>query len=226
MSLILLLETATDICSIGISRGEELLSLVEIDEMAAHAARINELILQACRDAGCQLAEINAVAVSKGPGSYTSLRVGTATAKGICYALDKPLIAIDTLESIARASRQTTAGKWLYCPMIDARRMEVYTTFFDQDFQILQDTHPLIVEPTVFDDYLQQDYQIVLAGNGSEKCRKILPESIYWEEVNCSAAHLVDQAQFSFLHQQFEDLAYFEPFYLKKPNITKSKKRL
>lgn len=224
--LLLLLETATDICSIGISREDQLLCLVEIDERADHAARINELILQACKEAGCRLPEINAVAISKGPGSYTSLRVGTATAKGICYALDKPLIAVDTLESIARASRQTQKDKWLYAPMIDARRMEVYTTLFDENFNVLEATHPLIIEPDVFDHYLDKDYKIVLSGNGSEKCLEVLPKTIHWQDVKCSATHLVELARHAYEKQQFEDLAYFEPFYLKKPNITKSKKRL
>lgn len=224
--MLLLLETATDICSIGVSRDGELVSLVEIDERADHAARINELILEACRKAGGKLADVDAVAVSKGPGSYTSLRVGTATAKGICYALDKPFIAVDTLHAIARASRQKKDGKWLYAPMIDARRMEVYTTLYDQDFKVLEDTHPLVVEPDVFDDYLSRGYRIVLAGNGSEKCLEVLPENIHWEDVKCSAAHLVDLARIAYRDQRFEDLAYFEPFYLKQPNITKSKKRL
>lgn len=224
--LLLLLETATDICSIGISRGEELLSLVAIDERADHAARINELILDACRRAGCKLAEVDAVAVSKGPGSYTSLRVGTATAKGICYALDKPLIAVDTLESIARATKPPGNGKCLYSPMIDARRMEVYAAFFDQDFKVLQATHPLIIEPDVFDVYLEKGYSVVISGNGAAKCRPVLPSAVRWQDVKCSAAHMVGLAREAFLKKDFVDLAYFEPFYLKKPNITQSKKRL
>jgi tRNA threonylcarbamoyladenosine biosynthesis protein TsaB len=223
---LLLLETATDICSIGIGRNGQLSGLVEIDERADHAARINELILEACRQADCALTDIDAVAVSKGPGSYTSLRVGTATAKGICYALDKPLIAVDTLEAIARAGRQSTEGKWLYAPMIDARRMEVYTTFFDQDFEVLKAAHPLIVEPDVFSAYTERGFQIVLAGNGSEKCLEILPDNMLWQDVKCSARHLLQLAGEAFQNGQFEQIAYFEPFYLKKPNITKSKKRL
>lgn len=226
MPQILLLETATDICSIGICRDEKLLSLVQIGEQADHVAKINELILSACKEAGCKLGEIDAVALSKGPGSYTSLRVGTATAKGICFALDKPLIAVDTLESIARASRQTTAGKYLYSPMIDARRMEVYTTFFDQDDQVLEAAHALVVDASVFDKYLEQGYQIIIAGNGAEKCLPVLPDRVQLVEVSCSAAHLVMLANLAFQAGQFEDIAYFEPFYLKPPNITKAKKRL
>lgn len=224
--MILLLETATDLCSIGIGQDGQLLSLVEIAERADHAARINELILEACRQAGCRLAELDAVALSRGPGSYTSLRVGTATAKGICFALDKPLIAIDTLEALARAAQQEEHASFLYCPMIDARRMEVYTAFYDQDMQVIKTAHPLVVEAGVFDAFLEAGYRIVLAGNGAEKCRPVLPDSILFSGVDCSAVHLALPAQQAFQNQAFEDLAYFEPFYLKPPNITQAKKRL
>lgn len=226
MPLLLLLETATDICSIGLCRDGELLSLVEIDERADHAARINELILEACRQANVALEIIDAVAVSKGPGSYTSLRVGAATAKGICYALDKPLVAADTLEAIARASQTAEAGTWRYAPMIDARRMEVYTAIYDQHFQLLQPAHPLIIEPDVLAPFLDDGAGIVIAGNGAAKSLPILSGNIQLQEVRCSAAHLVDLAQESFRQNRFEDIAYFEPLYLKPPNITKSKKRL
>ena len=224
--MILLLETATDICSIGISRGRELLGLVEIGDRADHAARINELILRVCAQAGCKLTDLDAVAISQGPGSYTSLRVGLATAKGICFALNKPLIAVDTLTAIAKASRQEENDKFLYCPMIDARRMEVYTAFFDATFQRLKAPHPLIVDEETFAAYLEDGYQPVIAGNGAEKCRTVLPASIRYVEVRCSAGHLVEEAFNRFLKGQFEDLAYFEPTYLKPPNVTKSKRRL
>lgn len=223
--MLLLLETSTDICSIGISRANELLSLVEIDGRN-HAARINELILQACREAGCSLQEIKAVVISKGPGSYTSLRVGTATAKGICYALNIPLIAVDTLSSLARASWQADAGQTQYYPMIDARRMEVYTACFDQDLKLLQPPHPLIVEADTFAEPLANGTHLVLSGNGAEKCGKILPDTVQILPVLCSAAHLVHDAHLAYQQQTFEDIAYFEPLYLKPPNITKPKRRL
>lgn len=224
--MLLLLETSTDICSIGVSRAGELLSLVEIDDRN-HAARINELILQACREANCTLQDIAAVVISKGPGSYTSLRVGTATAKGICYALNIPLIAVDTLRSLAQAAAQQTGIQQAqYCPMIDARRMEVYTAFYDQELQLLQPAHPLIVEADTFDEQLAHGFQVVLCGNGAEKCREILPESVEILPIKCSAAHLVNDAHRAFQQQDFEDIAYFEPLYLKPPNITKPKKRL
>ncbi|MCB0628177.1 MAG: tRNA (adenosine(37)-N6)-threonylcarbamoyltransferase complex dimerization subunit type 1 TsaB [Lewinella sp.] len=224
--MLLLLETATDICSIGISREDELLSLVEIDERADHAARINELILQACREAVCTLKDIQAVALSKGPGSYTSLRVGTATAKGICYALNLPLIAVDTLTTLIQASMQEGATDVLYCPMIDARRMEVYTAWYDTQLNLLKPPHPLIIEADTFAEQLAADTRIILSGNGAPKCRSILPTDIEISPVVCSAAHLVSEAHRAFREQRFEDIAYFEPLYLKPPNITKPRQRL
>lgn len=203
-----------------------MLSLVEIGERADHAARINELILQACKEAGCTLAEIAAVALSRGPGSYTSLRVGTATAKGICFALNKPLLAVDTLQAIARASRQGDSEKCLYAPMIDARRMEVYTTFYDGHLRVLEPAHPLVVTSEVFSTYLENGYRIVISGNGAEKCIPVLPGEIRFNPVFCSAAHLAAPAHRRFRRNQFEELAYYEPFYLKSPNITQSRRRL
>ena len=224
--MLLLLETATDICSIGISRNGEILSLVEIGERIDQAARINELILRACEEAATTLDKLDAVAISRGPGSYTSLRVGTATAKGICFALDKPLIAVDTLHSIALASRQEGSSKILYCPMIDARRMEVYTSFYNEKFKLVKAAHPLIVKSDSFATFMEQGYQIALAGNGAQKCLSILPESVFYQDIKCSAAHLSQLAQTAYREKKFEDLAYFEPLYLKPPNITKAKKRL
>jgi tRNA threonylcarbamoyladenosine biosynthesis protein TsaB len=226
-SIILILETATDICSIGISREKELLSLVEIDERADHAARINELILEACRQANCTLKDLDAVAISKGPGSYTSLRVGTATAKGICYALQLPLIAIDTLTALARASSAQVANEnALYCPMIDARRMEVYTAWFDAALNSRRPPHPLIIDADIFEKELEKGRKVVLSGNGAPKCRAVLPAEIEILPIICSAAHLVFDAHLAYQTQQFEDIAYFEPLYLKPPNITKPKSRL
>lgn len=226
MPTLLLLETATDICSVGISRDDQLLSLVEIGERADHAARINELILEAAREAGVTLPELDAVVISKGPGSFTSLRVGTATAKGICFALDKPMLAIDTLTSIAHAAHLPGPERRLYCPMIDARRMEVYTAFYDQDLRPVKPIHPLIVDAHVFDDYLRQGYQIMIAGNGAEKCLTVLPETVHLLDIRCSASHLLSPALSAYREGRFEDLAYFEPQYLKSPNITTPRKRL
>lgn len=228
MRRILLIETATDICSVALTIGEEIVALKEIGQRADHAARINQLILQVCAAGDITLPDLDAVALSSGPGSFTSLRIGTATAKGICYALDKPLIVVDTLGALARASRQLSPpdGPTLYCPMIDARRMEVYTAFYGQDMQLLSPPHALIITPESFDEQLRAGYQIVLSGNGAEKCLSVLPDTIGFAPIYCSATHLAAPAGEAWQKQDFADIAYFDPRYLKSPNITKAKKRL
>lgn len=227
MPKFLLLETATEICSVGISKDETLLALAESEEQYSHVSKITTLIEQCLKQTGLALTDLDAIAVSKGPGSYTALRVGTATAKGICYALEKPLLAIDTLEALARASTQIAKQKIIYAPMIDARRMEVYTAFFDAEFNLLKEAHPLILEDTTFIEYLETGFQIVISGNGAEKCQSILKNTaIRHEKIVCSATHLAGLTQEHYRDKVFEDLAYYAPFYLKPPNITTPKKNL
>ncbi len=227
MALILHIETATGICSAGISRGDQMLSLQSTAEGYQHASRITLLIEQCLKEAGCGLAELDAVALSSGPGSYTSLRVGTATAKGICYSLDKPLIVVDTLQALALASLRREQEDALYFPMIDARRMEVYTAGYDAANELIQPPQALIVETDTFDELLKAGHTLVLSGDGAEKCRKVLPgEQLIYSPVFCSAAHLLPLALIAFEGENFADLAYYSPFYLKSPNITKPKKLL
>lgn len=227
MALILHLETATDICSIGLSRGTQMLSLHHAAAGYQHAARITLLINRCLEEAKVNLEEIEAVALSSGPGSYTSLRVGAATAKGICYSLDKPLIVVDTLRSLALASLSQEREEALYYPMIDARRMEVYTAGFDAANEPVAPPAAIIVDEHTFSEPLQAGQQIVLSGNGAEKCRAVLPtDNIVYSTVACSAAHLLPLALIAFEQEDFEDVAYYSPFYLKPPNITKPKPRL
>ena len=157
MPLILNIESATDICSVCISKNAETLSLQEADKEYSHTSKITILIERCCAEAGITLKQLDAVAVSKGPGSYTSLRVGASTAKGICYALDKPLITIDTLQSIALATFKKAKQATFYAPMIDARRMEVYTSLFDKDLNLVQETHAKIIDEQSFQDYFQNE---------------------------------------------------------------------
>ena len=227
MPKFLLLETATEVCSVGISENNQLLALAESKEQYTHVSKITILIEECLKQTGLELSELDAIAVSRGPGSYTALRVGTATAKGICYALEKPLLAIDTLESLARASNESSEEKVLYAPMIDARRQEVYTAFFDSNFNVLQEAHPLILTETTFAEYLEEGFQIITSGNGAEKCQSIVKNTaIQYEKIVCSAAHLVKLAKERYANKAFEDLAYYAPFYLKPPNITTPKKNL
>jgi tRNA threonylcarbamoyladenosine biosynthesis protein TsaB len=225
MALILNIETATDICSVCVSRGAKILSLKESDQGYDHAAQIT-LMIEAClKEAGCKIDELAAVAVSRGPGSFTALRIGAATAKGICYSLGVPLIAIDTLQSLALATSLKEKKQALYCPMIDARRMEVYTAVFDAAGQPLTEAHSLIVQNDSFSQYLNEGQELVFSGNGAGKCRGALDSpAMHFSDVTCSAKHLVELAAQAFQEEAFSDIAYFSPFYLKPPNITNPKK--
>ena len=227
MSLILHIETATDICSIGLSRGSQLLSIHNAAAGYQHAAQITLLIQRCLEESGASLAELDAVALSSGPGSYTSLRVGGATAKGICYSLDKPLIVVDTLQSLALASLKQEREEALYYPMIDARRMEVYTAGFDAANEQIEAPKAIIVDELTFSEQWRAGHRIVLSGNGAEKCRSVLSgKDIIYSPVACSAAHLLPLALIAYEKEQFEDVAYYSPFYLKPPNITKPRPRL
>jgi tRNA threonylcarbamoyladenosine biosynthesis protein TsaB len=227
MATILHLETTTDICSIAISEGSQLLALQEISQFSDHAAKITILIQTCLQQTDLSLNDLDAVAVSQGPGSYTALRIGVSTAKGICYALNKPLIAVDTLQALAMATLQLEQKTALYCPMMDARRMEVYCSIFDHNHQLVQEAAALNIEADTFDRYFQDGHALVFSGNGAEKCRAVLTNELaHFSPVVCSAAHLIPLAAQAFDNQQFADLAYFEPFYLKPPNITVPKNQM
>lgn len=227
MPLILLIETATDICSIGLSRGGRLLCLRDAEANYQHAAQITLLIGRCLEEAGIELEGLDAVALSSGPGSYTSLRVGAATAKGICFSLGKPLIVVDTLQALALACLQREREEALYYPMIDARRMEVYTAGFDAANERMEAPKAIVVDERTFREQQQAGHRIVLCGNGAEKCRAVLPAgNILFSPVLCSAAHLLPLALIACEQGKFEDVAYYSPFYLKPPNITTPRLRL
>jgi tRNA threonylcarbamoyladenosine biosynthesis protein TsaB len=228
MSIILNIESATDVCSVGISENGQLSCREETKGPYQHASQITILIDRCLRNAGISLPALDAVAVSRGPGSYTSLRVGASAAKGICYGLGKPLIAVDTLESLARASANGgDDAAWLYCPMIDARRMEVYAAMYDASFRLIQEPRALIIDEDSFSNYFERGKTIVFSGNGASKCRAVLKNfRARFREVTCDAAFLTVLAQRAFDRKAFQDIAYYAPFYLKPPNITKPKKVL
>jgi tRNA threonylcarbamoyladenosine biosynthesis protein TsaB len=226
--LILNLETATEVCSVSLSKGEEILALKEAAGPNAHSKVITILIEECLHEARLALSELNGVAVSSGPGSYTSLRVGISTAKGICYALRIPLIAVDTLQALALAAyRQKKDEAVLYCPMIDARRMEVYCALFDHKNMVVAGVSSEIITENSFQDFFASGRRIVFFGNGSEKCKSILEsECAGFIPVSCSANHLPHFSSKAFMAGSFVNLAYFSPNYLKAPNITTSKQKL
>lgn len=228
MALILNIETATDICSIGVAETGVLRAGMQSEAPYEHASRITLLIEACCREAGCTLAELDAVAVSSGPGSYTSLRVGVSAAKGICYTLDKPLIAVHTLRSLAKASQRESDGAFLYCPMIDARRMEVYAAIFDEKGREIEAAAARIIHEDSFQTFFKAEQTMVFSGSGAAKCRSVIRDehAVFREEVLCDAAHLAPLAEEAYRKGEFQDVAYFTPFYLKPPNITKPKRVL
>lgn len=224
MAKLLLLETATEICSVGLANQGELVGLCNAEAPNDHARQITLLITRAMQEAGWSYAELEGVAISSGPGSYTSLRVGAATAKGLCYSLGIPLFALDTLKMLAAASiHEPDDAATCYAPMIDARREEVYTAVYDRNLRCLQPAHALVLGPDEL--ALYRAHLLVVSGNGSAKSLAYWPERVvHRAEPSCSAAHLAYWAEQSFTQQEGVDVAYFEPLYLKPPFVTQPKK--
>jgi tRNA threonylcarbamoyladenosine biosynthesis protein TsaB len=226
--LILNIESATDICSVALSRGVQILAFKETEETFAHSKVLTLLIEDCLSAANIKLKDIDAVAISRGPGSYTSLRVGSSVAKGICYALNKPMIAVDTLKSLALATYAAEGDtEAIYAPMIDARRMEVYTAHFYSTGDRLMDTAAEVITEKSYSNIFKSEKKVIFCGSGAEKCRSVLLSPLaFFSPIVCSAMYLPPLAVQAFNEKRFEDIAYFEPEYFKAPNITKSKKRL
>lgn len=219
MSTILNIETATRVCSVALAVDGEVVSLKESHEKNAHAENITLFSESVVQMVGLELHQLDAIAVSKGPGSYTGLRIGVSTAKGFCYSLDKPLIAINTLESLASgmARKHDQPNGYLFCPMIDARRMEVYAAVFDHELRVVKETEAVIIDEQSYTGLLEK-YRIVFAGDGAEKCKDVLgnnSNAVFFDEILPSAAFLGQLAERRFKEGKFENVAYFEPFYLK-----------
>ncbi len=219
MALLLLLETATAVCSVALAKDGTLLGIRESHSRNVHAERVSVFIEELLADAQLRPADLDAVAVSMGPGSYTGLRIGVASAKGLCYAIGKPLIAVPTLEAMAAGMRvRIGAETALFCPMLDARRMEVYCAVYDHHLQEVQETRAEIITEHSFDEVLR-DHVVVFGGEGADKCRSLLgalENSRFLEDFSASAVHLASLAEERFAARQFENPAYFEPFYLKE----------
>lgn len=217
MALILSIETSTKVCSVALYREETLLASSQILIEKSHSRYITILIENLFSYAGEKMSDLDAVAVSKGPGSYTGLRIGVSTAKGLCYAMEKPLIAIDTLESMAYEANRFNYAKALLCPMIDARRMEVYCAIYDPMLNCLEKVQAKIIEEDSFNELLAKQ-KILFLGDGSQKCVEVLgnnPNAIFIDQVIPSAVNIGALALKAFKEKRFEDVAYFEPFYLK-----------
>ncbi len=230
MPLILNLETATTACSVSLSKDGELLGLKEINGDYSHAENLTVFIEDVFKQANLKLQDVDAIAVSQGPGSYTGLRIGVSTAKGLCYSLDKPLIAVDTLQHIALSvitnlKSQILNLNTLFCPMLDARRMEVYCAIYDININCVMQTSALIIDENSFADTLKEN-TIYLFGDGAAKCREVLSANknvFFMDDIFPSAKNMITLSEKAYNNKQFEDVAYFEPFYLKDFLIGKKK---
>ena len=211
------IETATTTCSVAAGENGVLVAVRSVHDGYKHAENLLRLVEEVMQEAGWKNDELSAIAVSAGPGSYTGLRIGVSTSKGLCYALDIPLIAVSTLYSLASGfRRQFSDSDVLLCPMLDARRMEVYTALFSKNLERLKPDAPLIVEGLEsVPEILEQP--IVFFGDGAEKCSEVLkhPHSTFINSIQISAEYMVQSAIDLYYSQTFEDLAYFEPEYLK-----------
>jgi len=226
---ILVLETATDVGSVGLYSGDSLLGHQDIHVGRMHARLLMPMVRQLLENLQIEKGQIDAVAISKGPGSYTGLRVGVSTAKGLCMAWDIPLMALTSLELLA-----LQVEKWAFelqayiCPMIDARRMEVYTALYDSKMEEVRGIHALVLDNNSFEKELDED-KIIFIGDGALKAEKLLgshPYSLFIPHIRSSTQHIGRSLLQRFRSKNFEDLQRFEPYYLKDFVATKPKDKL
>jgi len=215
MAFILAIETTTKNCSVALFENEKLLALKEhCSDDYSHAEQLTLFIKEVIKSANLPLKEIEAIAISKGPGSYTGLRIGTSTAKGLCYALDITLISISTLKAMAFTMAQHQTAD-IYCPMIDARRMEVFSAVYDVENNEIRRVQADVLDEQTYANFLNNE--MLFFGDGALKCKEIISHknAKFLEGVYPSAKNLGALANTKFIKKDFEDVAYFEPYYLK-----------
>lgn len=214
MAYILSIETSTTNCSVSLSfEGETLVLKEDYDNNYSHAERLHVYIDQVLKQADIISSQLDAIAVSKGPGSYTGLRIGVSAAKGLCFALGKPLIAISTLEAL---SHQVKTKEGIIIPMLDARRLEVYSAIFDNGYNRLRETQAQVLNEDSFKSYLE-DSKVTFIGNGVSKTKGLInhKNAIFIEDKLPSANEMSQLAYSKYKKNDIEDVAYFEPYYLK-----------
>ncbi|MBN8652481.1 MAG: tRNA (adenosine(37)-N6)-threonylcarbamoyltransferase complex dimerization subunit type 1 TsaB [Cytophagales bacterium] len=217
MMRLLSIETSTQVCSVAIHQQGELIAFRELREPRSAASQLAPMIDAIMIESNTQPTMLGAVVVAAGPGSYTGLRIGVATAKGICFALNLPFIAVNTLDLVAQQGKELISNKAsLLCPMLDARRMEVYCKLVDFNLDEVEPTQAKIIEATSFNEYLEKN-PIYFIGEGATKCREIIAHTNanFLDDVVPNAAHLGKMGYRKWMQQDFEDTATFEPFYLK-----------
>lgn len=226
MALILNLETSTTVCSVALAKDGVLVSKKEIKtEKFSHSENLNLFIIDVMAASEFELKDLEAIAVSKGPGSYTGLRIGVSTAKGLCYGLGIPLLAINSLKALAN---MVQGFEGLICPLFDARRMEVYSAIYNQSLEEIEAVSAIVLETDSYNNYLDES-EVLFVGPGAQKTVEFLEENKnlkYDSELEVSAIGMMSLAENKFKLNDFEDLAYFEPFYLKDFIAGKPKKLL
>jgi tRNA threonylcarbamoyladenosine biosynthesis protein TsaB len=236
MAAILNIETATPLCSVALALDGHVVAQRETQEEKSHAARLTIFIEEVLKEKNLHIRDLDAISIGKGPGSYTGLRIGVSTAKGLCYGANLPLIAVGTLKilfyqaagNILIREEDTEAFKnALFCPMIDARRMEVFTCLYTFTGEVSEAVSAKIISQDSF-SHLLSSRRMLFFGSGMDKCREVLihPNAFFLEDVFPHAAAMAKLTEELFQRKKFENLAYFEPFYLKDFIATIPKKNL
>lgn len=232
MAVILSIETSTKVCSVALARDGQVIAWRESEQGNEHAAKIAVFVSEVLNESGLTCQQLDAVAIGEGPGSYTGLRIGVSTAKGLAYALKIPLIAVSPLQAMANRclqlldSRREVEENMLFCPMTDAGRMEVYSAFYNVKNELVREVSADIVDENSYQDFMQES-KVVFSGDGSVKCMDILgqnPHACFMPDVKPSARYMAALAEDFFKQGKQVDIAYFEPFYLKdfiaaKPHV-------
>lgn len=228
MPRIILIETSTSLCSAAIEQDGRIICSRETDEPRAHASRTAVFVKEMLDECGLRVQDCDAVCVSAGPGSYTGLRVGSSTAKGLCFGSGRPLLAAGTLDILVRQAVKSGLpdGCTAIVPMVDARRMEVYCAVYSPEGERLTDVAPRVVDSGSFSAELAAG-KVLFVGDGAAKCADVLnSENAVFEQVNPNASAMAELAEEAFQRSEFQNTAYFEPFYLKEFVATVSKKNL
>jgi len=234
MALILNIDTSTEVCSVSLFKDSKLYAKKENKEGLNHSTLLTVYIEEVIRKQDISFKDLDAVSISGGPGSYTGLRIGTSVAKGICYAAKIPLIAVSPLKAMAAHVALNTIkyglpeeNSLVFCPMIDARRMEVYTAFYNMNNDEIRETRADIIEHDSYADFLSKG-RVVFFGNGAGKCRKTLKHenALFIDNIVTSSEYMGVLSEKSFIEENFVDVAYYEPFYLKDFIATVPKKNI
>lgn len=232
MAFILNIETSTEVCSVALGKDGKLVTFRENTEGLNHAKLLTVFIEEIFQEQNITMSDVDAVAVSEGPGSYTGLRIGVSTAKGLCFAAQKPLISINPLQAMANAAvkqidTQNSDNAIILCPLMDARRMEVYTAQFNSDLTPKNNTEARIIDANSFSEELTS-HQLYFFGNGAAKCQDTIQHNNahFIDDIHTSARFMLNFSENKFQQNDFVDVAYFEPFYLKDFVAIKSTKNV